>query len=48
VAFAPRAPGVVFRSRLERGTPPAPDAPGAFALVTARGGWTVLRRCRTA
>jgi hypothetical protein len=46
VGFAPRAPGVVFRSRLEPGSAPAPDAPPAFAARARAGRWEVLTACR--
>jgi hypothetical protein len=44
----PRPPGVVFRSRLERDSVPAPAAPPGFAAVATEGEWSVLARCRPA
>jgi hypothetical protein len=45
VGFAPRAPGVVFRSRLTAGARPAPDAPAPFAPAARAGTWAVLLAC---
>jgi hypothetical protein len=43
----PRAPGVVFRSRLHSDSEPAPRADG-FAEVARVGSWQVLASCREA
>jgi hypothetical protein len=45
VGFAPRAPGVVFRSRLTAGARPAPGAPPVFAPAARAGRWLVLLAC---
>jgi hypothetical protein len=45
IDFAPRAPGVVFRSRLDRSAPPAPDVPQGFAEIARAGTWTVFTSC---
>ena len=47
VGFAPRAPGVVFRSRLGSGAPLAPRVPSGerFAAVAGHGRWEVLAAC---
>ena len=37
VGSTPRAPGVVFRSRLTAGARPAPDAPAPFAPAARAG-----------
>ncbi len=44
VAFEPRAPGVVFRSRLRADSPIEPPAPG-FRPRARVGHWSVLVRC---
>jgi hypothetical protein len=45
VQFEPRAPGVVFRSRLNARAAPAPAVPPAFAEVSRAGRWQVLNAC---
>ena len=45
VGFTPRAPGVVFRSRLTAGARPAPDAPAPFAPAARAGTSAVLLAC---
>jgi hypothetical protein len=45
VGFEPRAPGVVFRSRLRRGDPAAPAVPAGFAALAAAGRWSVHASC---
>jgi hypothetical protein len=47
VGFAPRAPGVVFRSRLRDEPRPAPAAPAGFAPHASAGRWEVLATCRS-
>ncbi len=42
---APAAPGVVFRSALHPGDPPAPAAPDGFREVARAGAWQVLADC---
>jgi hypothetical protein len=46
VGFEPRAPGVVFRSRLRRDDAAAPAVPAGFAARAAAGRWTVHAACR--
>ena len=41
----PRAPGMVFRSRLTADAPPAPAAPATFAPVARTPRWRVLAAC---
>jgi hypothetical protein len=41
----PRAPGVIFRSRLSATAPPAPAAPPRFSEVARAGAWQVLAAC---
>jgi hypothetical protein len=45
VGFAPRAPGVVFRSRLTAGSAPAPDPPPGFASPARNARWEVSASC---
>jgi hypothetical protein len=47
VAFAPRAPGVVFRSRLERNGPAAPAVRAGFTPRATVGLWSVHSTCRS-
>ncbi len=42
---APEAPGVVFRSALHRGDPPAPVVPAAFHPLARAGRWQVAADC---
>ena len=48
VAFAPRTPGVVFRSRLTASAAPAPAVPAGFHERARAGRWRVLATCGTA
>lgn len=41
----PRAPGVVFRSRLSAEDSPAPAVPGGFRLLARAGAWEVHAAC---
>jgi hypothetical protein len=41
----PQAPGVVFKARLTRASPPAPQAPPPFRRTARVGEWEVLTRC---
>jgi hypothetical protein len=41
----PQPPGMVFRSALRKGAPPAPDAPASFQPLVAVGLWVVLANC---
>jgi hypothetical protein len=45
VAFVPRAPGTVFRSRLGAADPPAPPVPAGFAPRVTVGLWSVHATC---
>jgi hypothetical protein len=45
VAFAPRPPGVVFRSRLAPDAPVAPTTPAAFTARERVGRWEVRAAC---
>jgi len=46
VGFFPRAPGVVFRSRLQPGHPVRPERPEGFRMLAEAGRWQVAGRCR--
>ena len=45
VGLEPRAPGVVFRSRLDAGSSPSPRVPEGFRPVAANGAWSVHTTC---
>jgi hypothetical protein len=45
VAFVPRPPGAVFRSRLDPGDPLEPPTPDAFATSAQAGRWEVRTAC---
>ena len=45
VAFVPRPPGTVFRSRLQRSDPVEPPTPAAFDTRTRTGRWEVRTAC---
>ena len=45
IGFRPTGTGVIFRSRLRSGGPPAPDVPAAFERVVAAGEWQVWANC---
>ncbi len=45
VAFVPRPPGTVFRSRLHAGDPVEPPTSGAFATRARAGAWEVRTAC---
>ncbi len=45
LGLEPRRPGVVFRSRLTRGSPPEPVVDGAFTPLASAGAWDVLGAC---
>jgi hypothetical protein len=45
VAFVPRPPGAVFRSRLDPGDPLEPPTSGAFATSAQAGRWEVRTTC---
>jgi hypothetical protein len=47
VAFEPRPPGAVFRSRLYVGAPTEPHADAPFAALVRNGRWEVRAACRT-
>jgi hypothetical protein len=47
LSLAPRAPGVVLRSRLTADEPPEPETPAEFTLVARSGAWEVLTSCAT-
>jgi hypothetical protein len=46
VGFEPRAPGVIFRSRLAARSRPAPAVPPGFAPLAGTGRWQVFTACR--
>jgi hypothetical protein len=46
VAFRPRPPGAVFRSRLHAGAPTEPSTGAAFQPVTRNDRWEVRAACR--
>jgi hypothetical protein len=45
VAFAPRAPGIVFSSRLVPGDPWQPRVPGGYRVIARVGAWRVFSTC---
>ena len=45
VAFVPRPPGSVFRSRLHPDDPVEPPTPAAFATRARAGRWEVRTAC---
>ncbi len=47
VSMEPRAPGVLFRSRLTRTSAAIPDPPAGFVPRAVAGEWTVFADCRS-
>ena len=45
IDFEPRAPGTVFRSRLDAGSRPSPEVPDGFDAVAANAHWSVHTTC---
>ena len=45
VDFVPRAPGTVFRSRLDADSPPSPAVPPGFRTIAANAHWSVHTTC---
>lgn len=45
IDFVPRAPGVVYRSRLDAGSPPSPPVPPGFEAGAANAHWSVHGTC---
>jgi hypothetical protein len=45
IDFVPRAPGTVFRSRLDEDSPPSPAVPSGFRPVAANAHWSVHTTC---